>query len=145
MTMRDQIESTRGYLLASKLPEDSKDMNQQLLDHALEAANGAEDKIAAIAECVSIHAALFVRHIIRTEAAASQELSDVARLEARSFPCALADVLKHPTVGTIAAILAACLFLQVYIRGAQAGVLPHFGAGIVTLTSSSSQTGNAGR
>lgn len=49
---KEKIERTRGYVLASNLAEEAKDGLSNLLDAGAKAANGAPDKIQAIADAI---------------------------------------------------------------------------------------------
>ena len=63
---RAKVDRTRRYLMESPLPEDTKDGLQTLLDAATSAANGATDKIGAMADAILALSLHEVRQAVRT-------------------------------------------------------------------------------
>ncbi len=64
--IRAKVERTRSYLLASQLPEDTKDGLQTLLDAAAMATNGTQDRIGAMADAILALSLHEVRQAVRT-------------------------------------------------------------------------------
>jgi hypothetical protein len=83
MTIEKQqrVERTRRYMLESDLPEEVKDLLGSLLDEAAHAANGASDKMQAMADTLL--------------ALAVHEVKQSVRLPSRIREAAAAEVKLH--------------------------------------------------
>lgn len=63
---RQKVSRTRAYLLESRLPEDTKDGLQTLLDAAAAATNGTQDRVGAMADAILALSLHEVRQAIRS-------------------------------------------------------------------------------
>ena len=71
---RAKVARTRSYLLESVLPEDTKDGLQTLLVAAAAAANGTQDRVAAMADAILALSLHEVRQAIRSPDAIQQAI-----------------------------------------------------------------------
>jgi len=85
---RAKVERTRSYLLASQLPEDTKDGLQTLLDAASSAANGTQDRIGAMADAILALSLHEVRQAVRTPDAIQDAVADAISAHLATCPIA---------------------------------------------------------
>ena len=85
---RAKVERTRSYLLASQLPEDTKDGLQTLLDAAAMAANGTQDRIGAMADAILALSLHEVRQAVRTPDAVQDAVADAISAHLATCPIA---------------------------------------------------------
>jgi hypothetical protein len=85
---RAKVERTRSYLLASQLPEDTKDGLQTLLDAASNAANGTQDRIGAMADAILALSLHEVRQAVRTPDAIQDAVADAISAHLATCPVA---------------------------------------------------------
>ena len=85
---RAKVERTRRYLLASQLPEDTKDGLQTLLDAAAMAANGTQDRIGAMADAILALSLHEVRQAVRTPDAVQDAVADAISAHLATCPVA---------------------------------------------------------
>ena len=85
---RDKVDRTRRYLLASQLPEDTKDGLQTLLDSASMAANGAADRVGAMADAILALSLHEVRQAVRTPNAVQDAVADAISAHLATCPVA---------------------------------------------------------
>jgi hypothetical protein len=85
---RAKVERTRRYLLASQLPEDTKDGLQTLLDAASNAANGTQDRIGAMADAILALSLHEVRQAVRTPDAIQDAVADAISAHLATCPIA---------------------------------------------------------
>ncbi len=85
---RIKVERTRSYLLASQLPEDTKDGLQTLLDAASNAANGTQDRIGAMADAILALSLHEVRQAVRTPLSVQNAVSDAVAAHLAACPVA---------------------------------------------------------
>jgi hypothetical protein len=83
-----KVDRTRRYLLASQLPEDTKDGLQNLLDSASMAANGAQDRIGAMADAILALSLHEVRQAVRTPNAVQDAVADAISAHLATCPVA---------------------------------------------------------
>lgn len=69
-----RVARTRDYLLASQLPEDTKDGLSTLLDAAAAACNGTADRVAAMADAILALALHETRQAVRAPATIQQAI-----------------------------------------------------------------------
>ena len=86
--IRAKVERTRSYLLASQLPEDTKDGLQTLLDAAVMAANGTQDRIGAMADAILALSLHEVRQAVRTPDAIQDAVADAISAHLATCPIA---------------------------------------------------------
>ena len=85
---RAKVDRTRRYLLASQLPEDTKDGLQTLLDAASSAANGTADRVGAMADAILALSLHEVRQAIRTPDAVQDAVADAISAHLATCPVA---------------------------------------------------------
>jgi len=85
---KTKVERTRTYLLQSNLAEDTKDGLQTLLDAATSAANGATDKIGAMADAILALSLHEVRQAVRTPDAVQDAVADAISAHLATCPIA---------------------------------------------------------
>ena len=85
---RAKVDRTRRYLLASQLPEDTKDGLQTLLDAASMAANGTQDRIGAMADAILALSLHEVRQAVRTPDAIQDAVADAISAHLATCPIA---------------------------------------------------------
>ena len=85
---RAKVERTRSYLLASQLPEDTKDGLQTLLDAAAMATNGTQDRIGAMADAILALSLHEVRQAVRTPDAIQDAVADAISAHLATCPIA---------------------------------------------------------
>jgi len=85
---RAKVERTRSYLLASQLPEDTKDGLQTLLDAASRAANGTADRVGAMADAILALSLHEVRQAVRTPDAIQDAVADAISAHLATCPIA---------------------------------------------------------
>ena len=85
---RAKVERTRSYLLASQLPEDTKDGLQTLLDAASIAANGTQDRIGAMADAILALSLHEVRQAVRAPDAVQDAVADAISAHLATCPIA---------------------------------------------------------
>ena len=85
---KTKVERTRIYLLQSNLAEDTKDGLQTLLDAAASAANGATDKIGAMADAILALSLHEVRQAVRTPDAVQDAVADAISAHLATCPIA---------------------------------------------------------
>lgn len=85
---RIKVERTRSYLLASQLPEDTKDGLQTLLDAAAMATNGTQDRIGAMADAILALSLHEVRQAVRTPDAVQDAVADAISAHLATCPIA---------------------------------------------------------
>ena len=85
---RAKVERTRRYLLASQLPEDTKDGLQTLLDAASIAANGTQDRIGAMADAILALSLHEVRQAVRAPDAVQDAVADAISAHLATCPIA---------------------------------------------------------
>jgi hypothetical protein len=85
---RAKVERTRSYLLASQLPEDTKDGLQTLLDAASNAANGTQDRIGAMADAILALSLHEVRQAVRTPLSVQNAVGDAISAHLATCPVA---------------------------------------------------------
>ena len=85
---KTKVERTRTYLLQSNLAEDTKDGLQMLLDAATSAANGAADKIGAMADAILALSLHEVRQAVRTPDAVQDAVADAISAHLATCPIA---------------------------------------------------------
>ena len=85
---KTKVERTRTYLLQSNLAEDTKDGLQTLLDAATSAANGATDKIGAMADAILALSLHEVRQAVRTPDAVQDAVGDAISAHLATCPIA---------------------------------------------------------
>ncbi len=85
---RVKVERTRRYLLASQLPEDTKDGLQNLLDAAAMATNGTQDRIGAMADAILALSLHEVRQAVRTPDAIQDAVADAISAHLATCPIA---------------------------------------------------------
>ena len=85
---RAKVDRTRRYLLASQLPEDTKDGLQTLLDAAAMAANGTQDRIGAMADAILALSLHEVRQAVRTPDAVQDAVADAISAHLATCPVA---------------------------------------------------------
>ena len=85
---KTKVERTRIYLLQSNLAEDTKDGLQTLLDAATSAANGATDKIGAMADAILALSLHEVRQAVRTPDAVQDAVADAISAHLATCPIA---------------------------------------------------------
>lgn len=85
---RDKVDRTRRYLLASQLPEDTKDGLQTLLDSASMATNGTQDRIGAMADAILALSLHEVRQAVRTPDAIQDAVADAISAHLATCPVA---------------------------------------------------------
>ena len=85
---RAKVDRTRRYLLASQLPEDTKDGLQTLLDAASNAANGTQDRIGAMADAILALSLHEVRQAVRTPDAVQDAVADAISAHLATCPIA---------------------------------------------------------
>jgi len=85
---KTKVERTRIYLLQSNLAEDTKDGLQTLLDAATSAANGATDKIGAMADAILALSLHEVRQAVRTPDAVQVAVADAISAHLATCPIA---------------------------------------------------------
>ena len=85
---RAKVERTRRYLLASQLPEDTKDGLQTLLDAASMAANDTQDRIGAMADAILALSLHEVRQAVRTPNAVQDAVADAISAHLATCPVA---------------------------------------------------------
>jgi len=87
-TTKIRVERTRNYLLASQLPEDTKDVLQTLLDSAALAANGTADRVGAMADAILALSLHEVRQAVRTPDAVQDAVADAISAHLATCPIA---------------------------------------------------------
>ena len=87
-TTKIRVERTRNYLLASQLPEDTKDGLQTLLDSAALAANGTADRVGAMADAILALSLHEVRQAVRTPDAVQDAVADAISAHLATCPIA---------------------------------------------------------
>ena len=85
---RAKVERTRSYLLASQLPEDTKDGLQTLLDAAAMATNGTQDRVGAMADAILALSLHEVRQAVRTPDAVQDAVADAISAHLATCPVA---------------------------------------------------------
>ena len=85
---RAKVERTRRYLLASQLPEDTKDGLQTLLDAAAMATNGTQDRVGAMADAILALSLHEVRQAVRTPDAVQDAVADAISAHLATCPVA---------------------------------------------------------
>ena len=85
---RIKVDRTRSYLLASQLPEDTKDGLQTLLDAAAMATNGTQDRIGAMADAILALSLHEVRQAVRTPDAVQDAVADAISAHLATCPIA---------------------------------------------------------
>ncbi len=85
---RAKVDRTRRYLLASQLPEDTKDGLQTLLDSASMATNGTQDRIGAMADAILALSLHEVRQAVRTPDAVQDAVADAISAHLATCPVA---------------------------------------------------------
>ena len=85
---RTKVDRTRSYLLASQLPEDTKDGLQTLLDAASSAANGTSDRVGAMADAILALSLHEVRQAVRTPDAVQDAVADAISAHLATCPIA---------------------------------------------------------
>jgi len=85
---RAKVERTRSYLLASQLPEDTKDGLQTLLDAASSAASGTADRVGAMADAILALSLHEVRQAVRTPDAVQDAVADAISAHLATCPIA---------------------------------------------------------
>ena len=85
---RAKVERTRSYLLASQLPEDTKDGLQTLLDAAAMATNDTQDRIGAMADAILALSLHEVRQAVRTPNAVQDAVADAISAHLATCPVA---------------------------------------------------------
>jgi hypothetical protein len=85
---RAKVERTRSYLLASQLPEDTKDGLQTLLDAAAMATNSTQDRIGAMADAILALSLHEVRQAVRTPDAIQDAVADAISAHLATCPIA---------------------------------------------------------
>ena len=85
---KTKVDRTRSYLLASQLPEDTKDGLQTLLDAASIAANGTQDRIGAMADAILALSLHEVRQAVRAPDAVQDAVADAISAHLATCPIA---------------------------------------------------------
>lgn len=85
---KTKVERTRSYLLASQLPEDTKDGLQSLLDSAAMAANGTADRVGAMADAILALSLHEVRQAVRTPDSVQDAVADAISAHLAACPVA---------------------------------------------------------
>ena len=85
---RAKVDRTRRYLLDSQLPEDTKDGLQTLLDAAVMAANGTQDRIGAVADAILALSLHEVRQAVRAPDAVQDAVADAISAHLATCPVA---------------------------------------------------------
>ena len=114
---RDKVSRTRIYLLESPLPEDTKDGLQTLLDAAVNAANGTQDRVGAMADAILALSLHEVRQAVRTPDAVQDAVADA--ISAHLVACPVAGQGKR------GALMALAMKPWPWIFGAVAVFSPH--------------------
>jgi len=97
---RIKVDRTRRYLLASQLPEDTKDGLQTLLDAAAMATNGTQDRIGAMADAILALSLHEVRQAVRTPDAIQDAVADA--ISAHLATCPIAGQSKRGALVALA-------------------------------------------
>jgi len=97
---RQKVDRTRSYLLASPLPEDTKDGLQTLLDAAVNAANGTHDRVGAMADAILALSLHEVRQAVRTPDTVQDAVADA--ISAHLATCPIAGAGKRGALLAIA-------------------------------------------
>lgn len=122
----EKIERTRAYLLASTLPEDTKDGLQDLLDKAGKAANGTPDKLQAIADAMLSMALHEVKQAVRVPEVVIRSAERAAKAEVETHASACAS--KMPAAGKLGIALQFAKSWPLMLFGCALAFSPHLPA-----------------